>query len=127
MALSLNGFCCRRSVHSAAAATIYQYAGSLGAAVLALTVALAAYVMVKFYGIIFLGQPREPALEDAHDANWLERLGLAWLALGCILIGVLPQIALRAAAAVTGQLLGMTISFAAPWDGSLRLHPNRPL
>ena len=67
----------------------------LGAAVLALTVALAAYVMVKFYGIVFLGQPREPALEDAHDANWLERIGLAWLALGCIAIGVLPQIALR--------------------------------
>ena len=86
----------------------------LGAAVLALTVALAAYVMVKFYGVIFLGQPREPALEDAHDANWLERIGLAWLALGCVLIGVLPQIALRATAAVTGQLLGKTISFASP-------------
>ncbi len=86
----------------------------LGAAVLALTVALAAYVMVKFYGVIFLGQPREPALEDAHDANWLERIGLAWLALGCVLIGVLPQIALRATGAVTGQLLGKTISFASP-------------
>ena len=86
----------------------------LGAAVLALTVALAAYVMVKFYGVIFLGQPREPALEDAHDANWMERIGLAWLALGCVLIGVVPQIALRATAAVTSQLLGKTISFASP-------------
>ena len=47
----------------------------LGAAALALTAALAAYVMVKFYGVIFLGQPREPSLTDAHDANWLERLG----------------------------------------------------
>ena len=82
----------------------------LGAAVLALTVALAAYVMVKFYGIIFLGQPREPALAEAHDANWLERIGLAWLALGCIVIGVLPQIALRAAGAVTGLLLGQTVN-----------------
>ena len=34
----------------------------LGAAALALTVALAAYVMVKFYGVIFLGQPREASL-----------------------------------------------------------------
>ncbi|HUY82464.1 MAG TPA: hydrogenase 4 subunit B [Acidobacteriaceae bacterium] len=84
----------------------------LGAAVLALTVALAAYVMVKFYGIVFLGQPREPALEDAHDANWLERIGLAWLALGCIAIGVLPQIALRAAGAVTGLLLGQTVNLS---------------
>ena len=84
----------------------------LGAAVLALTVALAAYVMVKFYGIVFLGQPREPALEDTHDANWLERMGLAWLALGCIAIGVLPQIALRAAGAVTGLLLGQTVNLS---------------
>ena len=44
----------------------------LGAAALALTVALAAYVMVKFYGVIFLGQPREGTLENTHDANWLE-------------------------------------------------------
>ena len=54
----------------------HQHAHSAGAAVLALTVALAAYVMVKFYGVIFLGQPREPLLTQAHDANWLERLGL---------------------------------------------------
>ena len=63
---------------------------------LALTAALAAYVMVKFYGVIFLGQPREAELVNAHDANWLERLGLGWLALGCILIGILPQFAIRA-------------------------------
>lgn len=86
----------------------------LGAAVLALTVALAAYVMVKFYGVIFLGQPREPALTEAHDANWLERLGLAWPALGCVLIGVFPQTALRAAGAVTGQLLGQTVRLGTP-------------
>lgn len=81
----------------------------LGAAVLALTVALAAYVMVKFYGVIFLGTPREASLVDAHDAGWLERLGLAWLALGCVLIGILPQLALRAAGAVTGKLLGQVV------------------
>lgn len=88
----------------------------LGAAVLALTAALAAYVMVKFYGVVFLGQPREAALAEAHDANWLERIGLAWLALGCILVGVIPQLALRPAAAVTGKLLGQSIvSTASLW------------
>lgn len=81
----------------------------LGAAVLALTAALAAYVMVKFYGIIFLGQPREGSLENARDANWLERLGLGWLAFGCILIGAMPQLALRAAAPVTRKLLGESV------------------
>jgi formate hydrogenlyase subunit 3/multisubunit Na+/H+ antiporter MnhD subunit len=88
----------------------------LGAAALALIVALAAYVMVKFYGVIFLGQPREVSLVHAHDANWLERVGLVWLALGCVLIGVLPQLALRAAGVVTGKLIGRSVSFASfPW------------
>ncbi len=82
----------------------------LGAAVLALTTALAAYVMVKFYGVIFLGQHREPSLEYAHDADWLERIGLVWLALGCIAIGVMPQLALRAAGTVTGTLLGQRVN-----------------
>jgi formate hydrogenlyase subunit 3/multisubunit Na+/H+ antiporter MnhD subunit len=81
----------------------------LGAVALALTAALAAYVMVKFYGVIFLGQPREADLVNAHDANWLERLGLGWLALGCILIGVLPQFAIGAAGAVTHHLLNQTV------------------
>ena len=87
----------------------------LGAALLALTVALAAYVMVKFYGVIFLGQHREPSLVHAHDADWLERIGLAWLALGCIAIGVMPQLALRAAGAVTGTLLGQTVNLSSPF------------
>ncbi len=81
----------------------------LGAAALALTAALAAYVMVKFYGVIFLGQPREADLVNAHDANWLERLGLGWLALGCILIGILPQFAIGAAGAVTQHLLSQAV------------------
>ena len=88
----------------------------LGAAVVALTAALAGYVMVKFYGVIFLGQPREPSLMDAHDAGWLERLGLAWLALGCILIGVFPQVALDATDAVTRALVGTALQRgSAPW------------
>ena len=62
----------------------------LGAAVIVLAAALAGYVMVKFFGVIFLGQPREAALNKAHDAGWLERIGLMWLAAGCIALGLLP-------------------------------------
>lgn len=88
----------------------------LGAAVVALTAALAGYVMVKFYGVIFLGQPREPSLMQAHDSGWLERVGLAWLALGCILIGVFPQAALDAIAGVTQTLLGTVVQRGpTPW------------
>ncbi|HEX4985377.1 MAG TPA: hydrogenase 4 subunit B [Burkholderiales bacterium] len=62
----------------------------VGAAAFVLAVALAGYVMVKFYGVIFLGRPREARLADAHDANWPERAGLAWLALGCVVLGLAP-------------------------------------
>jgi hydrogenase-4 component B len=61
------------------------------AMVVALAAALAAYVMVKFFGVVFLGQPRDPALQQAHEAGWPERLGMLWLAAGCVLLGLLPQ------------------------------------
>ena len=45
----------------------------VAAAVVALTAALSGYVMVKFYGVVFLGQPREAKLAEAHDAGIWER------------------------------------------------------
>ena len=62
----------------------------LGAALIALAAALAGYVMVKFFGVIFLGQPREPTLAQRTMPASLERIGLVWLALGCVLLGLLP-------------------------------------
>ena len=41
------------------------------AAIVALAAGLAGYVMVKFFGIVFLGQPREPWLAVAHDVMGL--------------------------------------------------------
>src|SRR5262245_18332161 len=62
----------------------------VAAAAIALAAALSAYVMVKFYGVVFLGQPREEKLAEAHDAGIWERIGLVWLAAGCVLLGILP-------------------------------------
>jgi hydrogenase-4 component B len=62
----------------------------LVAALIALVAALAGYTMVKFFGIIFLGQPREAKLSDARDASPWERVGFAWLAVICVLLGLLP-------------------------------------
>jgi NADH:ubiquinone oxidoreductase subunit 5 (subunit L)/multisubunit Na+/H+ antiporter MnhA subunit len=88
----------------------------LGAALLALAAALAGYVMVKFFGIIFLGQPREPTLQHAHDAGFAERLGLLWLALGCVLLGFFPTSVIAALSIVTQQLkLGVLPASDAPW------------
>jgi formate hydrogenlyase subunit 3/multisubunit Na+/H+ antiporter MnhD subunit len=78
----------------------------LGAAVLALAAALAGYVMVKFFGIIFLGQPREASLASAHDVDGLEKAGLLWLAAGCALLGLLPNQVIGVLGSATTQLVG---------------------
>jgi hydrogenase-4 component B len=77
----------------------------VGAAVIALCTALAGYVMVKFFGVIFLGQPREAGLGRARDAGILERLGLGWLAACCVGLGVFPVQVIDALDAVSRQLL----------------------
>jgi Formate hydrogenlyase subunit 3/Multisubunit Na+/H+ antiporter, MnhD subunit len=88
----------------------------LGAAVVVLAAALAAYVMVKFYGVVFLGQPREAALARAHDPGALEKLGLVWLALGCVLLGLLPAPVVGLLGSVTAQLgVGSLPQGASPW------------
>ncbi len=88
----------------------------LGAAVVALAAALAAYLMVKFFGVIFLGQSREPARGPVHDAGLFERIGLAWLALGCVGLGLLPSQVIGALRPVLEQFDGIALGQeAAPW------------
>src|SRR5258706_8680018 len=84
----------------------------IGAAIVALCAALAGYVMVKFFGVIFLGQPREAALAQAHDAGRLERIGLLWLAAGCVLLGLFPVQVIGQINAVSGLLLGADLRSA---------------
>ncbi|HET9735869.1 MAG TPA: hydrogenase 4 subunit B, partial [Burkholderiales bacterium] len=84
----------------------------VAAAAIALAAALSAYVMVKFYGVVFLGQPREEKLAQAHDAGILERIGLLWLAAGCVAFGVLPVQVITLIDFVTGPMLGTNLSKA---------------
>ncbi|GAB1235359.1 hydrogenase 4 subunit B [Ferrigenium sp. UT5] len=85
----------------------------VAAAAVAMAAALAAYVMVKFYGVIFLGQHREAALEHAHDAGIWERLGMGWLALGCVLLGLAPVFVVGQLDQVAQMLLGAQLGNAA--------------
>ena len=78
----------------------------LAAAAIALAAALSAYVMVKFYGVVFLGQPREERLAEAHDAGIWERVGLVWLAAGCVALGILPVQVVRLIDFVTVPFFG---------------------
>jgi NADH:ubiquinone oxidoreductase subunit 5 (subunit L)/multisubunit Na+/H+ antiporter MnhA subunit len=75
------------------------------AALIALVAALAGYTMVKFFGVIFLGQPREEKLAQAHDAGLLERVGMVSLALGCVGLGLLPAPFIALIDPVTQQLV----------------------
>ena len=95
----------------------------LGSAALVLAAALAAYVMVKFYGVIFLGQPREPQLATATDAGGWERAGLGWLAAACVLLGLLPMAVITLLDRVTLPLVGYAIAEHAGARGWLLLAP----
>jgi hydrogenase-4 component B len=98
----------------------------LGAALVALAAALAAYVMVKFFGVIFLGQPREPGLARARDAGVLECLGLLWLAAGCVALGLLPTRVVGSLRIVVQQLNGAVLpNESAPWWLLAPLAPGR--
>lgn len=98
----------------------------VAAAALVLAAALAGYVMVKFYGIIFLGQPREEKVIEAHDIGAWERAGLIWLALGCILLGVFPVFVILHIDPVTQMLVGQTLGSSAAQTGWLLLTPIQP-
>ncbi|MDO9075759.1 MAG: hydrogenase 4 subunit B [Rubrivivax sp.] len=93
------------------------------AAVIALVAALAGYVMVKFFGVIFLGQPREDKLSQAHDAGAWERAGMGWLALGCVALGLLPVQFIQLIDPVTQQLVGAGLGERVAAGGSWLLAP----
>jgi hydrogenase-4 component B len=78
----------------------------LGGAALALTGALAAAGFVKAFGITFLGLPRSDQAQEAKETSTAMILGMAFLAVPCLLFGIFPDIAVSlfasAVYAVTG-------------------------
>lgn len=96
------------------------------AAVIALVAALAGYVMVKFFAIIFLGQPREEKLNHAHDANLWERIAFVWLTAACILLGLFPVQMVQLLDSVTQPLIGKGIGATVTANGWLILAPVAP-
>jgi formate hydrogenlyase subunit 3/multisubunit Na+/H+ antiporter MnhD subunit len=92
-----------------------------GAAV-ALAAALSGYVMVKFFGVVFLGQPRDARAAEAHDAGPWERSALVGLAAGCVVLGLAPMAVLALIEPITQRFTGYTLAgmgnglFLAPID-----------
>ena len=65
------------------------------APVLALVGGLAAIAFTKLYSSVFLGTPRSPAAAHPHEAGMTMLAPLALFAALCLLIGLVPQMALR--------------------------------
>jgi hydrogenase-4 component B len=94
----------------------------LFAATLALAGALTAMCFVKVYGIAFLGQPRREV--KAKEADFMERLGLAWLSAGCLVLGLFPAAMLHMLNQVGVSLTGHALSTEALESGWLWLVPT---
>jgi formate hydrogenlyase subunit 3/multisubunit Na+/H+ antiporter MnhD subunit len=94
------------------------------AAMIALIAALAGYAMVKFFGVIFLGQPREEKLKEAHDAGIWEKMGMIWLAAWCIALGLFPNFLIGLIDSVTVSLVGAGLAQQAQSSGWLFLVPS---
>lgn len=77
---------------------------------IALTAALAGYAMVKFFGVVFLGQPREEKLNHAHDAGLFEKIGMAWLAIVTLILGLLPNLTIDLMEPVMRVLVGQGLA-----------------
>ena len=87
----------------------------VAAASVALAAALAAYVMVKFFGVTFLGVARSDSVQHAHEASWRERAGMLWLATGCILLGLFPTQVIAWLAPAVRMLSGHTLAQSPSW------------
>ncbi len=98
----------------------------VAAAMVALVAAMAGFAMVKFFGIIFLGQMREESLKHAHDAGTWEKAGLVWLALITLLLGILPSTVILRIDAATRQLLGAGLADSLHENGWWMLAPISP-
>jgi len=94
------------------------------AALIALIAALSGYTMVKYFGVIFLGQPREESLSHAHDAGPWERLGMSWLVAGCVLLGLFPNQVIAIIDPVTQLLVHAGLAHTVADNGWLLIPVN---
>jgi formate hydrogenlyase subunit 4 len=95
--------------------------GAVALGALAGTAALAVLCFVKVVGLVLLGQPRRSRVADAIDAPLPMRGAVAFLAVACVVLGVVPG-------ALAGPLAGLapwptedapSMAVEVPWDDAL--------
>jgi formate hydrogenlyase subunit 3/multisubunit Na+/H+ antiporter MnhD subunit len=86
-------------------------------AMLALSAALAAACFVKAFGITFLGRPRTPVAEHAHETDRASLAAMSIFAVLCLIVGLIPGFVIDALAPVVQSLVGgrMPAQSANPW------------
>ena len=108
----------------------------LGAALLALTAALAAACFVKAYGVTFLGRWRGhqppflgadlksvPKGKGGLEVGWSMRIGMMLSAAVCLVLGVLPAVVIGWMDALSEQLVNAKIATSAGAFGWMWLTP----
>jgi formate hydrogenlyase subunit 3/multisubunit Na+/H+ antiporter MnhD subunit len=95
----------------------------LGAALLALTSALAAACFVKAFGVTFLGHQRGHHHGSVHEVRWSMRIGMLLTALTCLGLGVFPTVIIKWMDPIAEELVGGTIAASASGFGWMWLTP----
>jgi NADH:ubiquinone oxidoreductase subunit 5 (subunit L)/multisubunit Na+/H+ antiporter MnhA subunit len=96
-------------------------------ALLALSAALAAACFVKAYGVTFLGRPRTPAAEGAHEVDYFSLAAMFALAGLCFIAGVLPGPVIDLLAPAVQSLVGerMPVQTFLPWASIVPISESR--
>jgi len=95
----------------------------LGAAILALTGALAAACFVKVFGVTFLGHWRGHHNPHIHEVGWFMRIGMILPAIMCLILGIIPTVVIQWLDIIPATLIGDTITPTAGAFGWLWLTP----
>lgn len=82
----------------------------IGAAMLALTGALALVCFVKAFGITFLAAPRSAHARNASEVPAAMRAGMGIMAFYCVLLALAPVVVIPALDRITAPLTGVTIA-----------------
>lgn len=101
---------------------LFPLAGSM----LALTGALAAACFVKAFGITFLALPRSQESRRAHEAPRTMLVGMSWLTLACVGLGLGATWFLPAFNRMTEQLLGQRVGSSLVAAGGFVLTAGTP-
>jgi formate hydrogenlyase subunit 3/multisubunit Na+/H+ antiporter MnhD subunit len=98
----------------------------MGAALLALSGALAAACFVRAYGVMFLGHWRGKHAPQVHEVDWYMRTAMLAAAAACLALGVMPNFFIETVDALTSGLVGASLSSSATAWGWLWLTPIAP-